>query len=55
MWGMMFGFVALSVASIGFLSPSQTRVRRVVGAIVISAMLLLVFIAFVIGSVGTKI
>jgi hypothetical protein len=50
LWGMMLGFLMLSAASIGYLSPNEGKVRRVVGAIVICSLLLLVFIAFVIQS-----
>ena len=49
-WGMLVGFLLLSVASIGYLNPNEAKVRRVVGAIVICSILLLVFLAFVIQS-----
>jgi hypothetical protein len=49
-WGMLLGFLILAVASILFLSPSQPRVRRVVGGVVITTEMLLVFFAFLINS-----
>jgi len=54
LWGMMLGFLLLTVASIGYLSPSQTRSRRVVGAIVVCSILLLTFITFVVQSAATR-
>jgi hypothetical protein len=45
-WGMLLGFVALAIGAIGYLSE-PARIKRVVGSIVICAMLLLVFITFV--------
>jgi hypothetical protein len=45
-WGMLLGFVVLAIGSIGYLSE-PARIKRVVGSIVICAMLLLVFITFV--------
>jgi hypothetical protein len=47
-WGMMWGFLFLGYASLGYLSPSQPTIRRVVGSIVLCAMILLIFIRFVI-------
>lgn len=49
-WGMMFGFICLGLAGLGYLSPQQTTIRRVVGSIVVCAQVLLIFIAFVIAS-----
>jgi hypothetical protein len=49
-WGMLIGFLILAVASVGFLSPSQPGVRRVVGAIVLAAQVLLVFLVFLMRS-----
>ena len=43
-YGMMFGFVFLMFGSIGFLMPQHTATRRVVGAVVICAQMVLVFI-----------
>ena len=48
-WGMMFGFLFLAAAALGYLNPSQPTIRRVVGAIVIVAEVLLIFLRFVIG------
>ena len=44
---MMAGFLFLAVAALGYLSPKQPPIRRVVGAVVIVAEVLLVFIKFV--------
>lgn len=44
--GMMFGFLILAVASLGYLSPHQPTIRRVVGAVVLVAQILLVFTKF---------
>ena len=49
-WGMLFGFIILAVASILFLTPGQPRVRRVVGAVVITTQMLLVFFTFLVRS-----
>lgn len=45
-WGMLIGFILLALASLGYLRPEQPTIRRVVGAIVLVAMVLLVFILF---------
>jgi hypothetical protein len=47
-YGMMIGFLLLAFGSIGYLSPNQSSIRRIVGAIVLVAMLILIFIVFVI-------
>ncbi len=44
----MFGFVLLAVGAIGFLQPDQPTVRKVVGAVTVTAQMLLVFIYFVV-------
>jgi hypothetical protein len=49
-WGMMWGFLFLAFSSLGYLAPQQTTIRRVVGSIIICAMMLLIFIRFVIES-----
>ncbi len=49
-WGMMWGFLFLGYAALGYLTPQQPTIRRVVGSIVLCAMLLLIFIRFVIES-----
>lgn len=46
-WGMMFGFLFLAAAALAYLNPAQPTIRRVVGAIVIIAEVLLIFIKFV--------
>ena len=50
-WGMMFGFLLLAVASLGYLMPYQTATRRVTGSIVLCALVLLIFFVSVGGSV----
>jgi hypothetical protein len=52
-WGMLAGYLILAVGAIGFLHPSQTTTRRVVGGVVIAAQVLLVFVAFVITAVAS--
>ncbi len=49
-WGMLVGFLLLAIAAIGFVNPRQTTVRRVLGCIIISAELLLIFTTYVIRS-----
>jgi hypothetical protein len=46
-WGMMIGFLFLAAAALGYLTPSQPPIRRVVGAIVIVAEVLLIFIKYI--------
>jgi hypothetical protein len=41
-WGMLIGLLLLSAASLGFLAPQQPLVRRILGAIVIAAVILLI-------------
>jgi hypothetical protein len=48
--GMMLGVLSLAMASIGYLSAFQSTTRRVVGAIVICALLLMIFIVYVVTS-----
>jgi predicted Zn finger-like uncharacterized protein len=48
MYGMMFGFLFVMVGSLMFMMPDQPTIRRVVGAIVLTAQLVLVFISFII-------
>jgi hypothetical protein len=43
-WGMLGGFLVLAIASIGWLSTSESKANRVVAAIVVIALLLVVFI-----------
>jgi predicted Zn finger-like uncharacterized protein len=47
-WGMLLGFLVLAAASLGYLTPSQPIIRRVIGAVVIVAEILLIFVKFVI-------
>ncbi len=42
-WGMLFGFLCLAVASVGFLSPNETTTRRVLGVIVLAAQVVFIF------------
>ena len=49
-WGMMWGFLFLAFAALGYLTPTQPTIRRVVGSILICAMMLLIFIRFVLAS-----
>lgn len=51
LWGMLFGFLCLALASLGFLTPQQTPSRRIVGGVVICGQMLLIFFAFVIVSI----
>jgi hypothetical protein len=46
-WGMMFGFMLLAGAALGYLSPSQPTIRRVVGAIILCGEILLIFLRYV--------
>ena len=46
-WGMMWGFLFLALAALGYLTPQQPTIRRVVGAIIFCAMMLLIFTRFV--------
>jgi hypothetical protein len=46
-WGMMFGFMLLAGAALGYLSPSQPAIRRVVGAIILCGEILLIFLRYV--------
>jgi hypothetical protein len=45
-WGMMFAFILLALASLGFVVFGQTVAIRVVGGTVIVAQILLVFVKF---------
>jgi ribosomal protein S27AE len=44
-WGLLFGFIVLAISALFFLR-SDTRIRRVVGSIVLVAQVLLMFILF---------
>ena len=48
--GMLFGFLVLAVASIGFLTIGPTTVRRVIGGVVIAAEIVLIFLGHLIAS-----
>jgi predicted Zn finger-like uncharacterized protein len=45
-YGMMFGFVFLMFGAIGYLMPGQPSTRRIVGAIVVTAQMVIVFLMF---------
>jgi hypothetical protein len=45
-WGMLVGYVLLAIGSIGYLHPRQPTTRRVVGAVIICAQVILIFFAF---------
>jgi len=49
-WGMMWGFLFLALAALGYLTPTQPTIRRVVGSIIICAMMLLIFMRFILES-----
>jgi len=46
-WGMMWGFLFLGYAALGYLAPEQATIRRIVGSIVLCGMTLFIFIRFV--------
>jgi hypothetical protein len=46
-WGMMFGFLLLGGAALGYLDPAQPPIRRVVGAVVLVGEVLLIFLRYV--------
>src|SRR4029079_1515790 len=45
-YGMMFGFLFLMAGSIGYMMPTQTGMRRILGTIVLAAQVLIIFIIF---------
>jgi hypothetical protein len=45
-WGMMLGFLLLAVGGVGFLSPSQPIARKVVGAVVLCAQVVAIFLYY---------
>jgi hypothetical protein len=53
-WGMMAGFLCLAVGSVGFLGPQLGRARRVVGGVVLCVMIVLIFFAYLMGSLSTR-
>jgi predicted Zn finger-like uncharacterized protein len=52
-YGMMFGFLFVMVAALMYMMPDQPPIKRVVGAIILTAQLVLVFIAFIIRGAAT--
>jgi hypothetical protein len=53
-WGTLFGFLILAVAALGYLHPSQSTIRRTIGAVVITGEVVLAFVAFAITSIVTS-
>lgn len=49
-WFMMFGFLLLAFAEIGYLVTGASKAKRVVGAILLTAQILLIFIAYLAAS-----
>lgn len=49
MYGMMFGFLFLMAGSIGYMTPGQTTVRRILGTVVLGAQMLIIFMVFAAG------
>jgi hypothetical protein len=45
--GMMLGVLSLSIASIGYLSAFQSTPRKIVGSVVICALLVMIFVVYV--------
>lgn len=45
-YGMLFGFILLMIGSLGYMTPNQPPIRRIVGAVVITAQMLIVFMIF---------
>lgn len=54
-WGMLFGFTILAVGALGFLTHGPTTARRVVGGIVLSGVILMVFLGYLIASTANSI
>lgn len=52
---MMFGFVFLMFGSLGWLMPGQSTVRRILGAVVLGAEMVLVFIYFIVRSAAAEV
>lgn len=49
-YGMLVGFILLAFASVLFLGSGQSTIRRVVGAIVLTAQVLWIFLTYLVGS-----
>jgi predicted Zn finger-like uncharacterized protein len=47
-YGMMFGFLFVMIGSLLYMMPEQPTIKRVVGAVVITAQMVLVFLSFLI-------
>jgi hypothetical protein len=52
MYGMMFGFLFLMAGSLGYMTPGQTTVRRILGTVVLGAQVLIIFLIFAAGGGG---
>lgn len=48
-YGLMLGFLLVAAGALGFLQHGPTATKRIVGAVVIAAQMLLAFVRFVIG------
>jgi len=53
-WFVMFGFILLALAEIGYLVTGVSKAKRVVGAILLTAQLLIIFIAYIAISIGAS-
>jgi len=51
-WFVMLGFLLLAVAEIGYLVTGAAKSKRVVGAVLLSAQLLLIYVAYMVTSIG---
>jgi len=45
-WGVLFGFLLLAVGGVGFLGPGQPVARKVVGAVVLCALVVVIFLYY---------
>lgn len=52
LYGMLLGFVFLMAGSIGYMTPGQSQVRRILGTVVLGAQMLIVFVIFAAGGCG---
>jgi predicted Zn finger-like uncharacterized protein len=46
MYGMMFGFLFLTVGCIGYMVPDQSLMRRILGTVVLGVQMIIIFIIF---------
>ncbi len=52
MYGMMFGFLFLMAGCLGYMTPDQITVRRILGSVVLGAQMLIIFLVFGVGGGG---